>query len=689
MSTGKWLNKPAESEWPTFILDMDTWTIRLFKECEPNFDTPAGWNYSAISYAWGPWHDKRDQTGSKWHDSAKEPAYPAFAPSVAKVCPPWKFPIVNKNYVQGERGPVFQDPVEPIFTIEEMRKTLGSLGTRYVWWDWACIPQGPNDILFPDGQLPNTHGLVQMLEVDKMRIVYPCSMNGCLWLHQTSWVRDPAKGIKGSVQLLLELVNNLVINQYAYTPDAVEAFCDLLVAAQNTQASLISVWSFQEAVLFGAQRRPQKIGSTTAVILDHSGAAFGRNEDSLVGLQGGKGDFVADIVNVASRIIVVIADTLIMKENGKKPEASATAFTKWCFAEDRKARDLMSRLIATGCVGYFHNSPMTLLESKWTRTLKCPWNSKIDRTIRAVIGAMDVDLPAAALQAAAAAKAAAVAKALTAKVAKWDADAAGAEAEYQALVAPYIDALVQAYQWRLLLHARGKEAPAPAPAAGTVAPAPKAWWPRFADIRKPPFASLEYYIGTTKLDDLYQPRTPRPATLPADVFDLPLLEVAKKDAAPLLAKKKDAYKYYDMTKASAAGWASCVFYAFKPATPDALPDALVDARDFPHQPGTVGFANVAFKDAPAALGKGLLLLPFEKFTDYKVSALVMGQFGTAPLPAFAGAAGAPASAVDKIRCFVLSDFDPAARTATFRGVADFSGLKPADMVALDKDLELW
>jgi len=356
--------KPPKDEWPTFILDLwggadkpgGRWTIRKFEECEPLFyDKDKNfWNYSTISYAWGPWHDKRDKTGDKWPDQTN-PAYPAFA---SNITPTWKFPIVNKNYAQGPWGPEFSDPVDPVFTIDDIKKTLTNLGTRFIWWDWACIPQGPWELLenlklsnnppikaaAPGNSPPSSLAELQSIEVDKMRIIYPSSINGCLWLHQTTWSRDN-KGIKGPVQQLLDLVNNMVLNQYNFTLDSVESFYGLLLAAQNSQLSLQSVWSFQEGVLYGAVRRPQKIGSTTCLILDHNGEAYGRKVDDLVGLQGGVGDFVGDIVNVSSRIVAFIGQLLAAKAAGVKLDNKATTFTRWVYGEDKKARDLMSRLI--------------------------------------------------------------------------------------------------------------------------------------------------------------------------------------------------------------------------------------------------------------------------------------------------------------------------------------------------------
>ena len=314
---------------------------------------------------------------------------------------------------------------------------------------------------------------------------------------------------------------------------------------------------------------------------------------------------------------------------------------------------------ATGFVGYINDNPMSLLESKFTRSLRSTWSSEADRTVRAVIGAMNVDIEKDVLLRAEESKLKAKQDFKTNNPnAGWRAvDAAGDKAECAVLKPAFLATLVKNYQWRLLLHARGKETQAPA--AGTS----KSWWTTFLDIKRPAFASLEYYIGSTKLYDLYKPRQPRPI-LPADVYDLPALEVAQKDEQPLVVKSKPVYKFYDISSSSSKGWTECEFYDYIKATPQDLPQNLEDMPGFPHQPGTVKLTLVDFKDVATRekiLGTKLILLPFEK---------------ASVLPA-------------KIRCFVLADYDLTKRTATFRGVGDFQKLDDLDLKPMDKDLELW
>lgn len=319
---------------------------------------------------------------------------------------------------------------------------------------------------------------------------------------------------------------------------------------------------------------------------------------------------------------------------------------------------------------------MSLFESKFTRTLKSPWSSEADRTCRGILGAFNVDIDNATLLRSRAEKETAKNN-LEKQVPQppsWQIYKAGDVAECAVLKPAFLRALVQGYQWRLLLHARGKES---LPAAGT-APT-TSWWPKFTEIKRPPFASLEYYIGPTKLFDLYSPRQARPTTVPANVYDMPALEIhATKPEQPLVVKSKPAYKYYDLSKPTTKGWADAAgFYEYKKATPPQLPQDLEDMAGLPHQPGTVSLALVPFKPKTAQdpdvkkdkMGESLLLLPFEKTPAPMGLAMLVTK--------------------TKYRCFVLSDFDAVKRTANFRGVGDFSDLNDADLVSLDKDLEIW
>ena len=237
-----------------------------------------------------------------------------------------------------------------------------------------------------------------------------------------------------------------------------------------------------------------------------------------------------------------------------------------------------------------------------------------------------------------------------------DADTLANKAEAEHLRPPFLTSLIKTYQWRMLLLAKDN----------ANVPANKAWWMIMLEVKRPPLASIGYYVndGMAGLEALYRPGQPRPTTLPPDVYDLPELAVATKAETPLIATKKSAYKFYDLTKATAKGWQSCVFYEF-----------LKQPED---QPGTVGLTQVPWTDVPktrdAKLGTNLILFPIVDSTEKETIGLP-GPGGKMP-PKWR-------------RCAIFSDYDATTKKATFKGVGDFSGLYAADMVGLDNDIELW
>ena len=313
-------------------------------------------------------------------------------------------------------------------------------------------------------------------------------------------------------------------------------------------------------------------------------------------------------------------------------------------------------MLATGLVSYHYNNPITLLESKFCRTLISWWQSEADTTVKAVMGAMDVHIDDQVLKDAVAKRERKRAEAIQQGLPNPDSLANKAEAEH--LRPPFLTALIKVYQWRMLLLAKDN----------ANIPANKAWWMIMLEVKRPALASIGYYVndGMVGLETMYRPGKPRPTTLPPDVYDLPELTVASKDEMPLIANKKSAYRFYDLTKATTKGWQSCIFYEF-----------LKQPED---QPGTVGLSQIPWTDAKntrdAKLGMKIVLFPIVDSTEKETVGLP-GPGGKMP-PKWR-------------RCAIFSGYDAAAaiKKATFKGIGDFTGLTAADLVGLDNDVELW
>lgn len=255
----------------------------------------------------------------------------------------------------------------------------------------------------------------------------------------------------------------------------------------------------------------------------------------------------------------------------------------------------------------------------------------------------------------------------TLKIAKAE-NKKGGRAEIDFLQKAFLTLLFEGYQWRMLLLAKENTTP----------DATKAWWPQLLTLKRSPVASIGYYLnsGGADLETMYRPRRLVVRPTGTDVYDLPKLvapypipELPTSNA--VIAKAKAGYFYYDLTKPASKGWTSATFYEYLKGDSDNLP-------------GTVNLTKVNFTDATtrdAKLGKSLILLPIED-SEEKVNA-------TSPkVPA--GSTTRPAKLPAKwIRCAILANYNPVARKGVFKGIGDFGGLNIADMVSLDKDVELW
>lgn len=311
--------------------------------------------------------------------------------------------------------------------------------------------------------------------------------------------------------------------------------------------------------------------------------------------------------------------------------------------------------------------------------------SEADLCVNAVAGAMDIELGT-AVQESIVAREAAKAKAKVQNL-DWAATNKLVTAEECKPLKPvFLRSMFETYQWRMLLLARSFPAP-PAPVAGAAPPAlapvvvPTSWWPSFVQLDRPKFASLEYYIGSDNLTTMYQPRLLAPPALPADLYDLPKLNISADDNLTLIIQPKPTYKAFDMTKPTAQGWTKSEVYTY------------IDGPTV-KMPGTVGFVNVDFKNREAALGKNNVLLPIEDSAEKLpagVGLQIMVQSALASKPVAKPAnvvSTAPAASPPPpkyIRCVILFNYDPVASTAVFRGIGDFQGLKTADQtLVVDK-----
>lgn len=237
-----------------------------------------------------------------------------------KVCP-----INAKNYIT--------DPNAEVFKIAEIQNALRALKMRFVWWDWACFPQGWNWDWRPDtatgrglavGPQFDVHEELRAAaasSMNKMRYFYPKSTVGCLWWHETTWTQGGNPALIGNVESIVQILT-AVGTVKNLTLGTVTALVDVLTKATRKESSLVSLWSFQEAVLLTSTARPLPAASTTpasslgspSVVLDKNAARYviGDEHDNLgrAFFQHGQLN-LEDIVNAVTTVAMVIGSSLM------------------------------------------------------------------------------------------------------------------------------------------------------------------------------------------------------------------------------------------------------------------------------------------------------------------------------------------------------------------------------------------
>ncbi|MCJ1389760.1 hypothetical protein MMC18_002617 [Xylographa bjoerkii] len=678
---------------PVFILNYREWKIQKYVDVANDVQKEGG--YGIISYAWGKWHDQ-----SKWMLPGS-PGYPAFdlgVDAANKPLPGWVFPVLHKLKTENLR--VFL--TEEILTITDFRKALASLGTKYVWWDWAGIPQGldkpkdPKQIVQSNipYYVPEVWEDIKGQEVNKMRLIYPRSLRGCLWWHQTEWSRG--NKVTSPVEELLDCIEAMAISKTPLTISMVNNYVTALEKARNWEMSLQSLWSFQEGVLFGHAKRildksPTRLDGQRllpSVLLDRYGRPQGpkvSGDNQRPPFQYGQAD-LADIFTTTSTIASAIAGALVATNKAKVSD-----FEGWCMdaKNEGEARKMLSELIRSGMVGYTYDNPLPLLEARFGRTWM-PWNQDVDVSVNALIGALSVDIGETGKEARGI-KEIKTAESLSEAIqqlqktgtkapteaqlgpAKAVAKAAGEAAELALMKSVFIDTLFKIYQWRMLLLARGSP---------TINRGGTGFWVTLIGRDRPQFASLEAYLGSDKLSQVYGPDIQRnPAQPVGMITNLPQLDIpngAMKATLTLKANHQYIACRFKDQKTSPPGWTKCIFYSYV-------------ASNDPTLGGTVKAVEIPFAKHQDSFGSSTdtLVLPIENVDHHSAPAQenVISKLQS-KISRFV--LGAPDSIKNPTRCAILTQYDPNDSIALFWGIGDFEGFsKDALSFHPDKDIGIY
>ncbi|KAJ5238802.1 hypothetical protein N7468_003421 [Penicillium chermesinum] len=149
----------------------------------------------------------------------------------------WKKPVPPSELPDGV---IWNVPTTSRWTLAEAREVMKTIGTRYIWWDWMCVPQVRNDDL--------GKGLLDAKgeEIGKQLHIYRNSKKSIVWLHSTSWAEESA--LKKILLLGMTRPGDAdpeIVRKH--TAD-VEQW---IQTAQKEERWLKSGWTLQEGVLLG------------------------------------------------------------------------------------------------------------------------------------------------------------------------------------------------------------------------------------------------------------------------------------------------------------------------------------------------------------------------------------------------------------------------------------------------------
>lgn len=102
-------NNPTAPRW---LLDLQDWRIVPYTEIPRSILDDEG--YGVVSYTWG--------YIAQWDKPASDVP----------------------------KGVVWTVPTTSEWSLTAARNVMQRIGTRYIWWDWMCVPQGLQGQLHPD-----------------------------------------------------------------------------------------------------------------------------------------------------------------------------------------------------------------------------------------------------------------------------------------------------------------------------------------------------------------------------------------------------------------------------------------------------------------------------------------------------------------------------------------------------------
>jgi len=312
---------------PRWLLDLHEWKVQPYTDVSREILDTEG--YGIVSYTWG---------------------YIADYENLATDTP---------------QGIQWDVPGTQRWPLSNARNVMNKIGTRYMWWDWMCVPQGGRGAM---KKLSPELEKVKGEEIAKQMHIYRNAKKSIIWLHSTFWKDESA--LKA---LLLQRPRD-GNPPPTTTLERLRQMEEELRAAQNGENWLCSGWTLQEGVLLGPTHLVDVNGGKL------QGESF---------FHGGYAS-VLDITTPITHLAIKLAREFFIHAESQDINGDTTTgqLAQLLDNPDSAAelRRSLKTLISSGLVGYTEFSPLYILAGKQSRTFGFPKDAYF-----ALLGAMGLD----------------------------------------------------------------------------------------------------------------------------------------------------------------------------------------------------------------------------------------------------------------------------------------------------------
>ncbi|PYH46487.1 uncharacterized protein BP01DRAFT_293944, partial [Aspergillus saccharolyticus JOP 1030-1] len=263
---------PNDPHTPRWLLDLEEWRIHPYTSIPAA--TLEAHGYGVVSYTWGY--------------IVATPGQPAPNPPAGLL---WDVPTVSA------------------WPLSRAREVMQTIGTRYVWWDWMCVPQRG------EGLRPLSRELevVQAEEIGKQMHIYGNATKSIIWLHSTNWTTTPASAMQELLHLRLYYDEDTAPDPNT-TPTSLQNHANHIAAqlalAHEQEHWTRSGWTLQEGVLL---HETDLIDGRGARLTDLTSPGYFLGDHATV----------ADLTIPVTRLAFELAIAYFMQSQGYEPDVGA------------------------------------------------------------------------------------------------------------------------------------------------------------------------------------------------------------------------------------------------------------------------------------------------------------------------------------------------------------------------------